>query len=77
MHEWFATQDADRLTSYMLQEIFIRTPVSIPIFVSGKIKIVEPVASVTGKIADIGYIKFNEFCLTHYVFKWKKYSTIL
>jgi hypothetical protein len=51
--------------------------VSIPIFVSGKIKIVEPVASVTGKIADIGYIKFNEFCLTHYVFKWKKYSTIL
>jgi hypothetical protein len=61
----------------MLQEIFIRTPVSIPVFVSGKIKIVEPVASVTGKIADIGYVKFNEFCLKHYVFKWKKYSTIL
>jgi hypothetical protein len=60
MHEWFTTQDADILTFYVLQEIFIRTLVSIPIFVSGKFKIVKPVASGTGKIADIGYVKFNE-----------------
>ena len=28
-------------------------------------------------IAQRDQIPFNEFCLKHYVFKWKKYSTIL